>query len=177
MGLQSGRARSGLISAAWLVLRRNAEPFPVNSGSCRNGSRVAMRGEMNYLRDSAPVRSAAHPRRDAERDRRCTQLQLGMARFDRRAFERRRGDAARMDFALCLGPRLPRSNRPQIGDSHPGHAGEYLREPFEARAYVDTGPIIERVVAKYAGLGWLAKNTCLINQQLGSWLFLGRDRY
>ena len=39
--------------------------------------------------------------------------------------------------------------------------------------YVDTGPIVERVYAKYAGLGWLGKNTCILNQKQGSWLFLG----
>jgi epoxyqueuosine reductase len=41
------------------------------------------------------------------------------------------------------------------------------------RSYVDTGPVVERVYAKYSGVGWVGKNTCLINQKKGSWLFLG----
>ena len=86
-----------------------------------------------------------------------------------------------MDRSLCV-ERARRS---------PGAASDYhdvllhqlraleseLKERFGAnasmRCYVDTGPLAERAYAARAGVGWIGKNTCVLNQQQGSWLLLG----
>lgn len=45
--------------------------------------------------------------------------------------------------------------------------------PFGYRAFVDSAPVLERALARDAGLGWIGKHTCLINRDAGSWFFLG----
>ena len=142
-------------------------------------------GEMNYLRD--PRR--ADPRLALEGARSLIVVAMNynapQPRSEPRKWAKRerrkwlRGERGREDH-----PPRGRISRYAWGDDYHEVLREKLNalvavmrdefpEPFEARAHVDTGPVIERVAAKYAGLGWLAKNTMLINQQLGSWLFLG----
>lgn len=45
--------------------------------------------------------------------------------------------------------------------------------PFGHRVFVDSAPVLERAIARNAGLGWIGKHTCLIDKQGGSWFFLG----
>jgi epoxyqueuosine reductase len=45
--------------------------------------------------------------------------------------------------------------------------------PFGYRAFVDSAPVLERALAEKSGMGWIGKNTMLINKQAGSWFFLG----
>ncbi len=50
---------------------------------------------------------------------------------------------------------------------------EAVAAPMGYRAFVDSAPVLERALAEKAGLGWIGKNTMLINKQAGSWFFLG----
>jgi len=61
----------------------------------------------------------------------------------------------------------------RVEDSLRNEMPAELQATLTTRSYVDTGPVVERVFAKYSGVGWIGKNTCLINQKKGSWLFLG----
>jgi epoxyqueuosine reductase len=73
------------------------------------------------------------------------------------------GDLRPADYHKILLARLKhleQSLHAQLGD-------------FQSWAYVDTGPLIERAWAAQAGVGWTGKNTCTLNQQLGSFFFLG----
>ncbi|MFZ1006623.1 MAG: tRNA epoxyqueuosine(34) reductase QueG [Candidatus Sulfotelmatobacter sp.] len=80
------------------------------------------------------------------------------------------------DYHESVMPRLRQVEaalRKSCGVTDCGTQKQEKEQELVTRYYVDTGPIVERVAAKYAGIGWIGKNTCIINQKIGSWIFLG----
>jgi epoxyqueuosine reductase len=61
-----------------------------------------------------------------------------------------------------------RSRLQRLADRIAGHVG-----PFGYRAFVDSAPVLEKALARNAGLGWIGKHTNLLSNTAGSWFFLG----
>jgi epoxyqueuosine reductase len=82
------------------------------------------------------------------------------------------GDGARAYVArYALGRdyhKLMRARLQKLADRIAEHAG-----PVGYRVFVDSAPVLERALARNAGLGWIGKNACVINKNAGSWFFLG----
>jgi epoxyqueuosine reductase len=125
-------------------------------------------GEMHYMHRTAERRADVHAVLPSAR----SVISLGVVYNADRPYSTENADPAVAavaryawgdDYHVEIGRRL--SGLVELLRSTAG-------ESFEARAYVDTGPVQERVYAHHAGLGWIGKNTCLINPQLGSWIFL-----
>ena len=73
-----------------------------------------------------------------------------------------------LNYHDLMGPRLE-----ELAAFIRTEAGAEAGREVTCRAYVDTGPVLERAYAAEAGLGFIGKNTCLIHPRMGSWLFLG----
>jgi epoxyqueuosine reductase len=124
-------------------------------------------GEMRYLTQQVERRSALVAAFPWARSVVCVGLQYDTPAPYSTEAERDRGWISRYawgeDYHDVMGAMLGR-----LAEGLGAKAG-----PFEWRAYVDTGPIVERAYAAAAGLGAWGKNTCLLHPEHGSWFFLG----
>lgn len=130
---------------------------------------AGMHGEMQYMAEHGMKRA------------RPAELQPGTLRVisvrmdylpEQAGFATNLGDPAQAYISrYALGRdyhKLIRSRLKQLGEKIEQHVGAYGYRPF-----VDSAPVLERPLAAKAGLGWVGKHSLLLNQQAGSWFFLG----
>ncbi len=175
LALEAGFTEAGLVMLPHAADARDAERFEEwigagNAGSMRYLERKDDHGRLLRARVATPfpwARSAivcfANYQSDQPLSTQPAQPGTGwIARYAITSHKDSEGRRRPSDYHKVLKKRLEALERQlhaQLGE-------------FEARAYVDTGPVVERSMATAAGLGWTGKNTCLIHPKLGSFGFL-----
>jgi epoxyqueuosine reductase len=175
LALEAGFSDAGLLPLPYAQQERDAHRFGEWIGAGRAGKmayleRRAETGELTRARVSTPfpwARSAVvcFASYDSGQPRSTAPADPGsgwMARYTWSSRKDEKGARRPSDYHKVLLKRL-KSVEARL------HA-EF--GAFESRSYVDTGPVVERSLAAAAGLGWTAKNTCLIHPKLGSFGFL-----
>ncbi len=143
-----------------------AEPLPDDSRRYLNWVDRGMAGAMGYLTDRrAHVRTDPKLLLASARSIICVgKLYDGPEPRSTEAIDCDRGWISRYAWGEDYHDVLRRGLEQLAGKLGPDH---------EYKICVDTAPLLERSYAREAGLGWIGKNTCLINQEIGSWVFLG----
>jgi len=175
MALAAGFTEAGLVALPHAAEEREAKRFADWIGAGRAGTmgyleRKAGNGELTRSRVSVPfpwARSAlacfGSYNSRAPLSTEAVDAHRGwIARYACTSRVNEKGERAPSDYHKVLLKRLRQVEarlHERIGD-------------FESRAYVDTGPVVERALAVAAGVGWIGKNTCLIHPKQGSFGFL-----
>ena len=173
--LETGFTEAGLVSLPHRSTERDAERFERwiaagNAGSMKYLERRNEQGQLLRARAEMPfpwARSAVvcFALYDSSRVRSMDAAPEGAGWIARYAWSSREDSSGRRvpsDYHKVLKKRLV-----ALEERLHGQLGN-----FEARSFVDTGPVVERALATAAGFGWTGKNTCLIHPKLGSYGFL-----
>ena len=175
LAIECGFSEAGLLGLPYAEEARDAGRFTAWVSAGRAGTmhyleRIAENGELTRARASVPfpwARSAlvCFASYDSMTPRSTDPAPRGAGWIARYAWSSRmneKGERVPSDYHKVLLKRL-RNVETRLQEKF----GE-----FASRAYVDTGPVVERALAVGAGLGWTGKNTCLIHPKLGSLGFL-----
>jgi epoxyqueuosine reductase len=126
-------------------------------------------GEMSYMERHANLRS--RPQELVPGTLRVISLRMDYLPGDTAMVQVLQNPAQAYLSRYALGRdyhKLIRRRLQQLADQIQQYIGN-----FGYRAFVDSAPVLERALAENAGLGWIGKNTMLINKRAGSWFFLG----
>ena len=126
-------------------------------------------GEMHYMERHAELRK--HPGQLVPGTLRVISVRMDYLPAETRMIEVLQSPDKAYVSRYALGRdyhKLIRKRLQQLAEQIESHAGS-----FGYRAFVDSAPVLERAYAEKAGLGWIGKNTMLINSKAGSWFFLG----